>query len=90
MLNNRNYLINKAYNTGLTKIVFWYLFYIRVELDIQQGFNVIKNKEKLDKYTEIVKDILESFEQLDKSKVKSYFPLMDDQQLISFFKDTVK
>ncbi|WP_111813196.1 hypothetical protein [Acinetobacter soli] len=90
MLNNRDYLLNKAYNTGLTKLVLWYLSYRRVELDVQQDFSVVKNKEKLDKYTETVKEILDSFEQLDRSKVRSYFPLMDDQNLIALFKDTVK
>jgi len=84
------YEINSSYNKFLNKLVLWSYLYKRVEADREQGFNPVKNYEKMVAFQERVQELLPDMEKLDRSKIRSYYPLVDDAALIQYFKDTVQ
>jgi len=84
------YKINSAYNKFLNQLVLWYYLYKKVEADKEQGFSPIKNYEKMISFQERVQELLPDMEKLDRSKIRSYYPLVDDEALIKYFKDTVQ
>jgi len=84
------YKINSAYNKFLNQLVLWSYLYKRVEADREQGFNPVKNYEKMVAFQERVQELLPDMEKLDRSKIRSYYPLVDDAALIQYFKDTVQ
>jgi len=84
------YEINSSYNKFLNKLVLWSYLYKRVEADREQGFNPVKNYEKMVAFQERVQELLPDMEKLDRSKIRSYYPLEDDVALIQYFKDTVQ
>lgn len=81
--------INSAYNKFLNQLVLWSYLYKRVEADREQKFNQVKNYEKMVAFQERVQELLPDMEKLDRSKIRSYYPLVDDVALIQYFKDTI-
>ncbi len=89
MINITQYKINSAYNKFLNQLVLWSYLYKRVEADREQGFNPVKNYEKMVAFQERVQELLPDMEKLDRSKIRSYYPLVDDAALIQYFKEIV-
>lgn len=89
MINITQSRINTAYNKFLNRLVLWSYLYKRVEADKKQGFSPVKNSEKMISFQETVQELLPDMEKLDRSKIRSYYPLVDDIALIQYFKDTV-
>lgn len=83
------YEINSAYNKFLNKLALWSYLYKRVEADRKQGFSPVKDYEKMISFQERVQELLPDMEKLDRSKIRSNYPLLDDMALIQYFKDTV-
>ncbi len=81
--------INSAYNKFLNQLVLWSYLYKRVKADREQGFSPIKDYEKMISFQERVQNLLPAMEKLDRSKIRSYSPLLDDIALTQYFKDTV-
>ena len=67
----------------------WNYLYNKVNSDKEQGFNPIKNYEKMIHFQATVQSLLPEIEQLDRGSIKSYYPLVDDVALIQLFKDRV-
>lgn len=83
------YNINSAYNKFLNQLVLWSFLYKRVEADREQGFNSVKDYEKMISFQKRVQELLPDMEKLERSKIRSYNPLLDDMALIQYFKDVV-
>ena len=81
------YKINSAYNKFLNQLVLWSYLYKKIEADKEQGFNPVKNYEKMISFQERVQELLPDMEKLDRSKIRSYYPLVDDLALIKLFKE---
>lgn len=81
------YKINSAYNKFLNQLVLWSYLYKKIEADKEQGFNPVKNYEKMISFQERVQELLTDMEKLDRSKIRSYYPLVDDLALIKLFKE---
>lgn len=81
------YKINSAYNKFLNQLVLWSYLYKKIEADKEQGFNPVKNYEKMISFQERVQELLPDMEKLDRSKIRSYYPLVDDIALIKLFKE---
>ena len=79
--------INTAYNQLISNLVVWQYLTNRVKADTEQGYKVVKNKEKLDKITSNILDALPAFDGIDISNVKLYMPLVDDVKLLEQFKE---
>ena len=79
--------INTAYNQLISNLVLWQYLTNRVKADTEQGYKVVKNKEKLDKITSNILDTLPAFDGIDISNVKLYMPLVDDVKLLEQFKE---
>lgn len=84
------YEINSAYNKFLNKLVLWSYLYKRVEADREQGFSPVKDYEMMISFQERLQELLPDMEKLDRSKIRSYYPLLDDMALIRYFKDTTE
>ena len=78
------YEINSAYNKFLNKLALWSYLYKRVEADRKQGFSPVKDYEKMISFQERVQELLPDMEKLDRSKIRSYSPLLDDIALIQY------
>lgn len=89
MINPSQHIINSTYNLFLTKLILWNGLYNKVSADQEQGFNPIKNYEKMINLQATVKSLLPDIEQLDRDSIKSYYPLVDDLALIKLFKEIV-
>ena len=83
------YEINSAYNKFLNKLVLWSYFYKRVERNKEQKLNQVKDYEMMISFQERVQKLLPDMEKLDRSKIRSYSPLLDDIALIQYFKDVM-
>lgn len=81
--------INSTYNKFLNQLALWSYLYKRVEAGKEQGFSSVKDYEKMISFQERVQELLPDMEKLDRSKIQSYSPLLDDMALIQYFKDTV-
>ena len=79
--------INTAYNQLISNLVLWQYLTNRVKADTEQGYKVVKNKEKLDKITSNILDTLPAFDGIDISNVRLYMPLVDDVKLLEQFKE---
>ncbi|MEG0775725.1 MAG: hypothetical protein RR984_02550 [Bacilli bacterium] len=88
-ISKEQFLINKAYNQFLTEVVFWSYLYKKFKVDKEQGFNSKNNYEKMISFQETVQRMLPDIEKLNRSKIRSSYPLVDDVALIQYFKDTV-
>jgi hypothetical protein len=89
MISMAQYKINKIYNQFLTEVVFWSYLYKKVKVDKKQGLNHKDNYKKMISFQEKVQTMLPDIEKLDRSKIRSSYPLVDDIALIQYFKDTV-
>ena len=89
MIDMAQHEINSAYNKFLNQLVVWSYLYKRVKADREQGFSPIKDYEKMISFQERVQNLLPAMEKLDRSKIRSYSPLLDDIALTQYFKDTV-
>ena len=87
MIDYQQHLINSTYNQLITQLVLWQYLTNRVKADIEQGYKVVKNKEKLDKITSNILDALPAFDGIDISNVRLYMPLVDDVKLLEQFKE---
>ena len=82
--------INSAYNKFLNQLVLWSYLYKRVEAGREQGCSTVKDYEKMISFQERVQKLLPDMEKLDRSKIRSYYPLVDDMALIQYFKNMVE
>lgn len=89
MTTYNQYQINTAYNQLISNLVVWQYLTNKVKADTEQGYKVVKNKEKLDKITLNILDALPAFDGIDISNVKLYMPLVDDVKLLEQFKEIV-
>lgn len=89
MINMAQHKINSEYNKFLNQLVLWSYFYKRVEAEREKGFSPVKTYEKMVSFQEIVQGMLPDMEKLDRSKIRSYYPLVDDMALIRYFKDVM-
>ena len=87
MITYNQYQINTAYNQLISNLVVWQYLTNKVKADTEQGYKVVKNKEKLDKITSNILDALPAFDGIDISNVKLYMPLVDDEKLLEQFKE---
>lgn len=89
MIDMAQFEINSTYNKFLNQLVLWSFLYKRVEADREQGFNSVKDYEKMISFQKRVQELLPDMEKLERSKIRSYNPLLDDMALIQYFKDVV-
>ena len=87
MVDYNQHQINTAYNQLISNLVVWQYLTNKVKADTEQGYKVVKNKEKLDKITLNILDALPAFDGIDISNVKLYMPLVDDIKLLEQFKE---
>ena len=87
MTTYQQHQINTAYNQLISNLVLWQYLTNRVKADIEQGYKVVKNKEKLDKIRTNILDTLPAFDGIDISNVRLYMPLVDDVKLLEQFKE---
>ena len=87
MIDYQQHQINTAYNQLISNLVIWQYLTNKVKADTEQGYKVVKNKEKLDKITSNILDALPAFDGIDISNVKLYMPLVDDVKLLEQFKE---
>ena len=87
MIDYNQHSINSTYNQLIASLVVWQYLTNKVKADTEQGYKVVKNKEKLDKITSNILDSLPSFDGIDLSNVKLYMPLVDDVKLLEQFKE---
>lgn len=80
------YRINSEYNKFLNKLILWSL-YRKVEADKDQELNRVRNYEMMILFQEEVQAMLPDMEKLDRSKIQSYYPLVDEIALIQYFKN---
>ena len=88
MTTYNQYQINTAYNQLISNLVVWQYLTNKVKADTEQGYKVVKNKEKLDKITSNILDALPAFDGIDISNVRLYMPLVDDVKLLEQFKES--
>ena len=89
MTSYNQHLINSTYNQLISNLVVWQYLTNKVKSDTEQGYKVVKNKEKLDKITSNILDALPAFDGIDISNVRLYMPLIDDVKLLEQFKEIV-
>jgi hypothetical protein len=70
MIDYNQHSINSTYNQLIASLVVWQYLTNKVKADSDQGYKVVKNKEKLDKITSNILDSLPSFDGIDISNVK--------------------
>ena len=87
MIKPTQHKINSAYNLFLSKLILWYGLYNRVKADTEQGYEPIKNYEKMLSLQATVSSLLSNMEQLNRTNITSYYPLIDDIELIKLFKE---
>ena len=87
MTSYNQHLINSTYNQLISNLVVWQYLTNKVKADTEQGYKVVKNKEKLDKIRTNIFDTLPAFDGIDISNVKLYMPLVDDVKLLEQFKE---
>ena len=90
MISQSQYQINKAYNQFLSQLVFWNHLNNKVKSDRESESRSSKNYEKMKGYEDTVLALLPDIEKLDRSKIRSLFPLIDDVALIQYFKEMVE
>lgn len=88
MVDYNQHQINTAYNQLISNLVVWQYLTNKVKADTEQGYKVVKNKEKLDKITSNILDTLPAFDGIDISNVRLYMPLVDDVKLLEQFKES--
>lgn len=89
MISNKQHSINTAYNLLISNLVVWQYLTNKVKAETEQGYKVVKNKEKLERITDCILGSLSAFDGIDISNVRLYMPLVDDVNLLQLFRDTV-
>ena len=87
MIDYQQHQINTAYNQLISNLVVWQYLTNKVKAETEQGYKVVKNKEKLDKITSNILATLPAFDGIDISNVRLYMPLVDDVKLLEQFKE---
>ena len=82
MIDYNQHSINSTYNQLIASLVVWQYLTNKVKADTEQGYKVVKNKEKLDKITSNILDTLPAFDGIDISNIRLYMPLVDDMNLL--------
>ena len=65
MIDYNQHSINSTYNQLIASLVVWQYLTNKVKADTEQGYKVVKNKEKLDKITSNILDALPAFDGID-------------------------
>lgn len=89
MISNEQYQLNYKYNLFLRNLVLWSYLYKREENFKKQNIRDKKNYENMVNFQEKVQAMLPEIEQLNRSRIRSYYPLVDDMTLIEYFKSLV-
>lgn len=87
MITSTQHKINSTYNLFLSKLILWYGLYNRVKADQEKGYEPIKNYEKMLSLQATVSSLLPNMEKLNRTNIRSYYPLIDDVELIKLFKE---
>jgi len=87
MISNEQYQLNSKYNLFLRNLVLWSYLYKREEKFKLQNLRDQRNYENMVSCQEKVKAMLPEIEQLNRSKIRSYYPLVDDVALTEYFKN---
>lgn len=85
MSNSEELGLNTYYNKFLTNLVLWKC----LKRNLEKG-NSFNNYEKLAIYQAKIESLLPKIQLLDKTIMKSCYPLLDDIALIKYFRDTVR
>lgn len=88
MIEYQQHLINSTYNQLISNLVIWQYLKNKVNAETEQGYKVVKNKEKLEKIVDNILDSLPAFDGIDISNVRLYMPLVDDVKLLEQFKES--
>ncbi|MFW1744381.1 hypothetical protein [Acinetobacter johnsonii] len=88
MIDYNQHKINIVYNQLISNLVIWQYLINKVNAEKEQGYKVVKNKERLDKITSNIMDALPSLDGIDISNVRLYMPLVDDVKLLQAFRDS--
>lgn len=88
MIDYHQHSINTAYNQLISNLVVWQYLTNKVKAETEQGYKVVKNKEKLERITDCILGSLPAFDGIDISNVNIYMPLVDDVALLQLFRDT--
>lgn len=86
MIDYNQHKINIVYNQLISNLVIWQYLINKVNAEKEQGYKVVKNKERLDKITSNIMDALPSLDGIDISNVRLYMPLVDDVKLLQAFR----
>ena len=65
MIDYNQHSINSTYNQLIASLVVWQYLTNKVKADTEQGYKVVKNKEKLDKITSNILDALPAFDGIE-------------------------
>lgn len=87
MISNEQYQLNYKYNLFLRNLVLWSYLYKREENFKKQNIRDKKNYENMVNFQEKVQAMLPEIEQLNRSRIRSYYPLVDDVALTQYFKN---
>ena len=83
------YETNEKYNNFLFQIILWSYLYKKIEADRKKGSRTVKDYEKMVSFQKTAQAMLLEIEKFDRSKIRSFYPLVDDIVLIQLFKDIV-
>lgn len=89
MISNEQYQLNSKYNLFLRNLVLWSYLYKREEKFKLQNLRDKRNYENMTACQEKVQAMLPEIEQLNRARIRSYYPLIDDNVLLQYFKNTV-
>lgn len=84
MISNEQYQLNSKYNLFLRNLVLWSYLFKR-----EQNIRDKRNYENMIVCQEKVQAMLPEIEQLNRSRIRSYYPLVDDLTLIQYFKEAI-
>lgn len=87
MISNEQYQLNYKYNLFLRNLVLWSYLYKREENFKKQNIRDKKNYENMVTFQEKVQAMLPEIEQLNRARIRSYYPLVDDVALTQYFKN---
>ncbi len=89
MISNEQYQLNSKYNLFLRNLVLWSYLYKREEKFKLQNLRDQRNYENMVSCQKKVQAMFPEIEQLNRARIRSYYPLIDDNVLLQYFKNTV-
>ncbi len=89
MISNEQYQLNSKYNLFLRNLVLWSYLFKREQNFKKQNIRDKRNYENMIVCQEKVQAMLPEIEQLNRSRIRSYYPLVDDLTLIQYFKEAI-